>query len=116
MIEAERPDDPDAVELLAHHWSEADDAAKALPYLSDAALRSGPIFAGPQTARYVSAAQDLAARHGLAVDHVTRARWHIALAEAARSVERSSSTVRSSPRRSSCSTWPFPRRSVGGFA
>ena len=85
MIEAERPDDPDAVELLAHHWSEADDAARALPYLSDAALRSGPIFAGPQTARYVSSAQDLAARHGLAVDHVTRARWHIALAEAARS-------------------------------
>jgi class 3 adenylate cyclase len=85
MIEAERPDDPDAVELLAHHWSEADDAARALPYLSDAALRSGPVFAGPQTARYVSAARDLAARHGLAVDEVTRARWHIALAEAARS-------------------------------
>ena len=85
MIEAERPDDPDAVELLAHHWSEADDAARALPYLSDAALRSGPIFAGPQTARYVNVAQDLAARHGIAVDHVTRARWHIALAEAARS-------------------------------
>ncbi len=84
MIEADRPNDPDAVELLAHHWGEADDAAKALPYLSTAALRAGPVFAGPQTAQYVRAAQDLAARHGILVDDVTRARWHIALAEAAR--------------------------------
>ncbi len=85
MIEIDRPDDPDAVELLAHHWSEADDAVKALPYLSTAALRSGPVFAGPQTAKYVRAAQDLAARHGLPVDDITKARWLIALAEAARS-------------------------------
>lgn len=74
----------DAVELLAHHWTQADVAERAVPYLSEAARRSAELWPGRNAIDLVLTAKQLAERDGLAIDALQRAGWDIVLGEAYR--------------------------------
>ena len=81
----ERHLDPDdAVELLAHHWTQADDVRRAVPLLSAAARRAATVWAGLGTIELVTAAKRLADRDRLKVDPVQRGEWDLLLGQAYR--------------------------------
>ena len=77
-------DPDDAVELLAHHWTQADDGRQAVPLLSAAARRAATVWAGLATIELVTAAKRLADRDRLAVDPVQRGEWDLLLGQAYR--------------------------------
>ncbi|MBV9415226.1 MAG: AAA family ATPase, partial [Solirubrobacterales bacterium] len=82
-IERER-DPEEAIELLAHHWTQAEVAERAVPLLSLAARRTAGIWAGLGTIELVSTAQRLAHRERLEVDPLQRGEWDLLLAQAYR--------------------------------
>ncbi len=77
-------DPDDAVELLAHHWTQADDVRRAVPLLSAAARRAATVWVGLGTIELVTTAKRLADRDGLKVDPVQRGEWDLLLGQAYR--------------------------------
>lgn len=61
--------------LLAHHWAQAGDAQRALPYLERSAAQALERFANAEVLRFVAQMQALAAQGRLDVEPARRARW-----------------------------------------
>ena len=77
-------DPDDAVELLAHHWTQAGDVRRAVPLLSAAARRAATVWAGLGTIELVTTAKRLAEGERLKVDPVQRGEWDLLLGQAYR--------------------------------
>ena len=63
------------LQLLAHHWSQTDDATKALEYLERCALQALERFANEEVLRFIAQAKALAHSSGLLIDDQRRSRW-----------------------------------------
>lgn len=61
--------------LLAHHWSQAGDAERAVHYLERSAAQALERFANAEVLRFVAQAVTQAAQGAVAVDAPRRARW-----------------------------------------
>ena len=70
------------LQLLAWHWDNADDAARALSYLERAAAQALGRFANEEVLRFVEQAETLARRGGIEVEPRRRARWEAHVGEA----------------------------------
>jgi hypothetical protein len=68
--------------LLAHHWSGAEDVARAIDYLERAAEEALRSFSNREVIAFLSEADALAARHHVPIDDARRARWERWLGEA----------------------------------
>lgn len=80
----QQEDSEDALELLAHHWTQADVADRAVPLLTTCARRSAEIWSGLGTIEWITTAQRLAARERLEIDPRQRGEWDLLLGQAYR--------------------------------
>lgn len=70
------------LQLLAHHWANADDAGRALAYLERAAVQALERFANEEVLRFMAEGRALAERGRLAIDNSRRSRWELCEGEA----------------------------------
>ncbi len=68
--------------LLAHHWSNAEQPAKAIVYLEKAGEQALRDFANPEAAAFFERALTLADQGHVEVDPLRRARWELQAGEA----------------------------------
>lgn len=70
------------LQLLAHHWANADDAGRALAYLESAAVQALERFANEEVLRFVAEGRALAERGRMVIDDARRSRWELCEGEA----------------------------------
>ena len=70
------------LQLLAHHWANADDAGRALAYLERAAVQALERFANEEVLRFVAEGRALAERGRMVIDDARRSRCELCEGEA----------------------------------
>ncbi len=63
------------LQLLAHHWSQADEPSRALDYLEQAAAQALARFANEEVLRFIGEAKAMAQRSPTPIDATRRSRW-----------------------------------------